>query len=79
MASAAGSENLADGVAARRLFIGRLNRPLRGMPVGIRKQWISFTETSSELAGLPKSDLNFSAFVDSVCRKRLRVESPCCD
>ena len=38
VARAAGSENLADGVAARRLLIGRLNSPLLGMPVSIRKQ-----------------------------------------
>ena len=77
MAKAAGSVNRADGVAARRLLIGKLNKPLLGMPVSIRKQWISFTETSSGLAGLPKSVLNCSTLVDSVWRNRLRVESPC--
>ena len=78
MAKAAGSVNRADGVAARRLLIGKLNKPLLGMPVSIRKQWISLTETSSGLAGLwlPKSDLNCSTLVDSVW---LRVESPCWD
>ena len=49
VAKAAGSENRADGVAARRLLIGRLNSPLLGMPVSIKKQWISLTETSSGL------------------------------
>ena len=79
VASAAGSENLADGVAARRLFMGRLKRPLRGMPVNMRKQWISLTETSSGLAGLPKSDLNCSMLVESVWIYWLRVDSPCWD
>ena len=65
VARAAGSENRADGVAARKLLIGRLNNPLLGMPVSIRKQWISLTETSSGLAGLPKSVLNCSTLVDS--------------
>ena len=78
-ASAAGSENLADGVAARRLLIVRLNSPLLGMPVSIKKQWISLTETRSGLAGLPKSVLNCWMLVDSVWRNRLRVESPCWD
>ena len=50
MAKAAGSENRADGVAARRLFIGSLNNPWLGISVSIRKQWISLTNTSSELA-----------------------------
>ena len=49
VAKAARSENRADGVAARRLLIGRLNSPLLGMPVSIKKQWISLTETSSGL------------------------------
>ena len=71
VASAAGSANRADGVAARRLFIGKLNNPLLGMPVSIRKQWISLTETSSGLVGLPKSDLNCSMLVDSVWRNLL--------
>ena len=76
---AAGSENQADGVAARRLFVGRLNDPLLGVPVSIRKQWITLTDTSFELAGLPMSILNCSTLVESVCRKRLKVESPCWD
>ena len=38
VARAAGSENQADGVAARRLLIGRLCNPLLGMPVSIKKQ-----------------------------------------
>ena len=37
-ARAAGSVNLAVGVAARRLLMGRLKRPLLGMPVSMRKQ-----------------------------------------
>ena len=77
VAKAAGSENRADGVAARRLLIGRLNSPLLGMLVSIKKQWISLTETSSGLVGLPKSVLNCLTLVDSVWRIRLRVESPC--
>ena len=76
VAKAAGSENRSDEVAARRLSIGRLNSPLLGMPVRIKKQWISLTETSSGLVGLPKSVLNCSTLVDSVWRNRLRVESP---
>jgi hypothetical protein len=35
---AAGSVNLASGLLARRLLMGRLNRPLLGIPVSIRKQ-----------------------------------------
>ena len=38
VAKAVGSVNRAYGVAARRLFIGK---PLLGMAVSIRKQWIS--------------------------------------
>lgn len=38
VARAAGSVNLASGLVARRLLIGRLNSPLLGMPVSIRKQ-----------------------------------------
>ena len=49
VAKAAGFENRADGVAARRLLIGRLKSPMLGMPVSIKKQWISLTETSSGL------------------------------
>ena len=37
VARAAGSVNLAEGVVARRLLVGRLKRPF-GMPVSIRKQ-----------------------------------------
>ena len=37
VARAAGSENRADEVAARRLLRGRLNNPLLGMLVSIRK------------------------------------------
>lgn len=76
---AAGSENRADGVAARRSLIGRLYNPSLGMPGSIRKQWFSLIETSSGLVGPPKSVLNCSTNVDSIWRSRLRVESPCWD
>ena len=57
--------------------MGRLKRPLLGMPVSIRKQWISATETSSGFVGLPKSTLNWSMLDDKVCRYWLGVESDC--
>ena len=48
VARAAGSVNLASGLLAGRLLMGRLNSPLLGMPVSIRKQcWcIRFTVSS---------------------------------